>query len=255
MDPLKMYFLLEMGIFHCCVSLPEGSSQRGIPWKFLWEVGLMHIYNYVFINKYSKHICIYDDIYIYYINEIYVYMMIHIYIWLINIDDISSYIQHGGPRLLQIISFQHDVCPRFPGGFGVILATPRHASLHSSPKIARQRGWKKTLKSWHKKTRRTSLPMMDDVAWCWLMCFFNPNFKTATWHTHTHKMWFCEVKFNLVILFSKIYPDPQVCRWFLHWFSVLRFLDNFPTWDTVLRLVKSWVWDGPEMRKWMVRPR
>ena len=24
MDPLKMYFLLEMGIFHCYVSLPEG---------------------------------------------------------------------------------------------------------------------------------------------------------------------------------------------------------------------------------------
>ncbi len=178
---------------------------------------------YIYI-LYQWNICIYDDTYI--------------YIWLINLDDISSYIQHGGPRLLQIISFQHDVCPRFPGGFGVILATPRHASLHSSPKIARQRGWKKPLKSWHKKTRRTSLPMMDDVAWCWLMCFFNPNFKTAAWHTHTHKMWFCEVKFNLVILFSKRYPDPQVCRLFLHWFSVLRFLDNFPTWDTVLR----WRW-------------
>ena len=26
MDPLKMYFLLKMGIFHCYVSLPEGSS-------------------------------------------------------------------------------------------------------------------------------------------------------------------------------------------------------------------------------------
>ncbi len=25
MDPLKMYFLLKMGIFHCYVSLPEGS--------------------------------------------------------------------------------------------------------------------------------------------------------------------------------------------------------------------------------------
>ena len=24
MDPLKMYFLLKMGIFHCYVSLPEG---------------------------------------------------------------------------------------------------------------------------------------------------------------------------------------------------------------------------------------
>ena len=27
MDPLKMYFLLKMGIFHCYVSLPEGSSK------------------------------------------------------------------------------------------------------------------------------------------------------------------------------------------------------------------------------------
>ena len=25
MDPLKMYFLLEMGIFYCYVSLPEGT--------------------------------------------------------------------------------------------------------------------------------------------------------------------------------------------------------------------------------------
>ena len=25
MDPLKMYFLLNMGIFHCYVSLPEGN--------------------------------------------------------------------------------------------------------------------------------------------------------------------------------------------------------------------------------------
>ena len=25
MDPLKMYFLLKMGIFHCYVSLPEGN--------------------------------------------------------------------------------------------------------------------------------------------------------------------------------------------------------------------------------------
>ena len=24
MDPLKMYFLLKMGIFHCYVGLPEG---------------------------------------------------------------------------------------------------------------------------------------------------------------------------------------------------------------------------------------
>ena len=26
MDPLMMYFLLNMGIFHCYISLPEGSS-------------------------------------------------------------------------------------------------------------------------------------------------------------------------------------------------------------------------------------
>ena len=26
MDPLKMYFLLNMVIFHCYVSLPEGSD-------------------------------------------------------------------------------------------------------------------------------------------------------------------------------------------------------------------------------------
>ena len=26
MDPLKMYFLLNMGIFHCHVSLPEGKT-------------------------------------------------------------------------------------------------------------------------------------------------------------------------------------------------------------------------------------
>ena len=31
MDPLKMYFLLKIGIFHCYVSLPEGRCSRFIP--------------------------------------------------------------------------------------------------------------------------------------------------------------------------------------------------------------------------------
>ena len=30
MDPLKMYFLLKMGKFHCYVSLPEGSMWPGV---------------------------------------------------------------------------------------------------------------------------------------------------------------------------------------------------------------------------------
>ena len=43
MDPLKMYFLLKMGIFHCYVSLPEGTSSHGwfsivmlVFYSFLW---------------------------------------------------------------------------------------------------------------------------------------------------------------------------------------------------------------------------
>jgi len=31
MDPLKMYFLLKLGIFHGYVSLPEGMSKVSIP--------------------------------------------------------------------------------------------------------------------------------------------------------------------------------------------------------------------------------
>ena len=30
MDPLKMYFLLKMGIFHCYVSLPEGKTHFNV---------------------------------------------------------------------------------------------------------------------------------------------------------------------------------------------------------------------------------
>ena len=33
MDPLKMYFLLEMVIFHCYVSLPEGNLNVGKGWS------------------------------------------------------------------------------------------------------------------------------------------------------------------------------------------------------------------------------
>ena len=33
MDPLKMYFLLNMGIFHCYVRLPEGNLRQDIIWS------------------------------------------------------------------------------------------------------------------------------------------------------------------------------------------------------------------------------
>ena len=53
MDPLKMYFLLNMGIFHCYVSLPQGTSS--LPnttnwthrefwdiWRWSWGQHLRH---------------------------------------------------------------------------------------------------------------------------------------------------------------------------------------------------------------------
>ena len=39
MDPLKMYFLLKMGIFHCYVSLPEGTFRTLEP---TWSSALRH---------------------------------------------------------------------------------------------------------------------------------------------------------------------------------------------------------------------
>ena len=194
-------------------------------------------------------------IYIYYINEIYVYMMIHIYIydWLILMiyHHIYNMVDHVFFRsslssMMFVLVFQEDLAWFW-----------QHQDMPRCIPRQRLRGKEDGKKRWNLGTKRRGEPhfqwwtMLLDVGWCVFLILI----LRQQHGTHTHKMWFCEVKFNLVILFSKIYPDPQVCRWFLHWFSVLRFLDNFPTWDTVLRLVKSWVWDGPEMRKWMVRPR
>ena len=49
MDPLKMYFLLKMGIFHCYVSLQEGSSQmlRAIRVVQLVEHDRLPVFDYI----------------------------------------------------------------------------------------------------------------------------------------------------------------------------------------------------------------
>ena len=49
MDPLKMYFLLKMGIFHWCVSLPEGTY----PYMYIIFISYLYIYtNSVYIYMY-----------------------------------------------------------------------------------------------------------------------------------------------------------------------------------------------------------
>ena len=45
MDPLKMYFLFNMGIFHCCVSLPEGTY----PYTYIVFIYSVTVYIYSFI--------------------------------------------------------------------------------------------------------------------------------------------------------------------------------------------------------------
>ena len=105
---------------------------------------------------------------------------------------------------------------------------------------------------WNLGTKRVdeaSLPMMDDVAWCWLICFFNPNFKTATWHTHTR----CDfvrlgLQFSYLYYFQR-YTQIGVDRWF----CVPDFLCYVLLIKKIPRLVKSWMtgWDdemdGPEV--------